>query len=84
MTPSNQDKSQSPEDSRLRFSDTERDEATLGRSGRRPSAYREAGLAGEDQPPWSPPESKPEPRPAEPILIPPTLPKRSPQTKSPA
>ena len=48
-----------------RFSNVDRDEATLGVSGNRKN---DPALANEDQPPWAPPESQPEPRPVDPIL----------------
>lgn len=48
-----------------RFSNTDRDEATLGVSGNRKN---DPGLSNEDQPPYSPPESQPEPRPPNPYL----------------
>ena len=50
-----------------RYSNTDRDEATLGVSGNRTN---DPGLANEDQPTWAPPEGQPEPRPVEPILNP--------------
>lgn len=50
-----------------RFSNVERDEATLGVSGNRKN---DPGLSNEDQPAWAPPEGQPEPRPVEPILNP--------------
>ena len=45
-----------------RFSNTDRDEATLGVSGNRKN---NPGLANEDQPAYQSPEGKPEPRPPE-------------------
>jgi hypothetical protein len=50
-----------------RYSNVNRDEATLGVSGNREN---DPGLSNEDQPPWAPPEGQPEPRPVEPILNP--------------
>jgi hypothetical protein len=48
-----------------RYSNVDRDEATLGVSGNRKN---NPGLSNEDQPAWAPPEGHPEPRPVEPIL----------------
>ncbi len=49
-----------------RFSNTDRDEATLGTRKARVDSPN--GLADEDQPVQRPPEAQPEPRPVDPIL----------------
>lgn len=48
-----------------RFSNVNRDEATLGTSFNRKN---DPALSDEDQPPYAPPEHQPEPRPVEPYL----------------
>ncbi len=62
-----------------RFSNTDRDEATLGVSG---NIKNNPGLSNEDQPTYRPPEGIPEPRPVEPILNPNSS--QSTDTNSPA
>ncbi|MGE3759373.1 MAG: hypothetical protein AB7H97_16540 [Pseudobdellovibrionaceae bacterium] len=50
-----------------RFSNVDRDEATLGVSGNREN---NSGLAPEDLPTYAPPEHQPEPRPVDPVMKP--------------
>lgn len=59
---------QNPAPKKPLYGNTDRDEATTGKSQERNASN--AGYADQDQPPWSPPENQPEPRPVEPILNP--------------
>ena len=64
-----------------RYANTERDEATLGKSGNRQNA---PGLADDDQPIQRPPESQPEPRPPDPIMSSTHISSQRTNTNSPA